>query len=112
MDIDKPIEYRIGDLAAGLATMEGLSEAQARRIIEVLTELLLIALSDGQRVVLPKLGSFTPVYRSSRSGIHPRNLTPIKVPATVRIRYKPTTALKQQMRLLISSLEVKEEQPS
>jgi nucleoid DNA-binding protein len=85
--------YGRSELVFGLSHLEGMSESEARRIVDQLIEQIRLALVSGKSVYLPKLGSFTPILRETYKGVHPLTLEPRLIKPTVKIRFRPSSTL-------------------
>ena len=85
--------YSRADLAYGLAHLEGISESQAKRIIDHLVHQIIYALLEGKTVYLPRLCSIKMVPNETKRGVHPLTLEPLVIEPTLKVRFKASTTL-------------------
>lgn len=86
------------ELAAALAEKAGLSRTEAGEVLNAMLDEITYALSRGERVTLPGLGSWSCSQRAARSGTNPRTGQSIRIPASRSVRFSAAAALKQAVK--------------
>jgi len=72
----------------------GLTKRQAGDALDAVLEAISGSLKDGEPVLLTGFGKFEVRTRAARTGINPKTLAKIKLPATKVPAFKPGKALK------------------
>ncbi len=72
----------------------GLTKKQAGAALEATLEAVADSLKSGESVLLTGFGKFEVRTRAARTGINPKTLAKIKLPATKVPAFKPGKALK------------------
>ena len=72
----------------------GLTKKQAGEALEAVLEAVSDSLKSGEPVLLTGFGKFEVRTRAARTGINPKTLAKIKLPATKVPAFKPGKALK------------------
>jgi nucleoid DNA-binding protein len=93
VDKKRQSRYTGTDLVKGLSHLEGISEAQAKSILDHLIEQIILSLLQGNKVYLPKLGSFYLVTTRPKEGVHPKTLEPLVVEPSLKARFSPSHTL-------------------
>lgn len=83
------------ELVDAIADSTDLSKSQASEVINSILDEVTVALSKGNRVALPGLGSFSLSERSARTGRNPQTGKEIQIPASKSVRFSPASALKK-----------------
>ena len=83
------------ELVDAIADSTDLSKSQASDVINSILDEVTVALSKGNRVALPGLGSFSLSERSARTGRNPQTGKEIQIPASKSVRFSPASALKK-----------------
>lgn len=83
------------DLVDVIADSTDLSKSQASEVVNNILDEVTVALSKGDRVALPGLGSFSLSERSARTGRNPQTGKEIQIPASKSVRFSPASALKK-----------------
>lgn len=91
MSDQNPINYR--GISAELAERLGVSQAEARRTMDEVLNVLMHALVTGRGVNITGVGSFKTYDRPARTARNPQTGEPLAVPATKRIKYTPGARL-------------------
>ncbi|NMC09043.1 HU family DNA-binding protein [Candidatus Microgenomates bacterium] len=81
------------DLIEKIAAV-GLTKKQAGEALEAVLEAVSDSLKAGEPVLLTGFGKFEVRTRAARTGINPKTLAKIKLPATKVPAFKPGKALK------------------
>lgn len=76
------------DLINQVSTATGLTKTKAGEVIDVITESMKNALSNGDKVTLVGFGSFAPSKRKSRKGRNPKTGQVISIPEKVVVKFK------------------------
>jgi len=77
------------DLIDSVSEMSGMSKSSVKKILETTVKALTDGLSSGNKVLLTGLGSFNVVKRSPRTGINPKTLKVMNIPAKKFIKFTP-----------------------
>lgn len=83
------------ELAEAIAASTGLSKSQAGDVLNSILDQATVALSRGDRVALPGLGSFSLSERAARTGRNPQTGQTMSIPASKAVRFSPASALKK-----------------
>jgi DNA-binding protein HU-beta len=76
----------------------GLTKRQASDALDAVLEAISGSLKDGEPVLLTGFGKFEVRTRAARTGINPKTLAKIKLPATKVPAFKPGKALKSAVK--------------
>jgi DNA-binding protein HU-beta len=85
------------ELAEAVASQNRITRAEAEKALKSLTEIVTKELANGEKVVLPGLGTFEISERPERDGRNPRTGEMIKIAATKTVKFKPGKALKESI---------------
>lgn len=83
------------ELADAIAASTGLSKNQAGDVLNSILDQATVALSKGERVALPGLGSFSLSERAARTGRNPQTGQTMTIAASKTVRFSPAAALKK-----------------
>ncbi len=72
----------------------GMSFTEARKVVDLILDLVKKRLTAGEKVLLSGFGSFRVVKRRDRKGINPQTGGPILIPGRKVITFKPSKNLK------------------
>ncbi len=86
------------DLIDKVASDAGLTKKQAGAALDSVLEAISGALKKGDSVLLTGFGKFEVRTRAARTGINPKTLEKIKLPATKVPAFKPGKALKSAVK--------------
>lgn len=86
------------ELAAAIADQTGLSREKASEVITAFTDQVSASVAKNQDVTLIGFGTFNIRKREARNGRNPRTGTPIRIPASRTVGFKPGKALKDAVR--------------
>lgn len=81
-----------------VAEKEHLSKKEVKATVNCLFDLMRESLLDGQEVVITNFGSFVIKERKTRKGTHPKKHTPLEIKGGKTIVFKPSVALKEDIR--------------
>lgn len=74
------------ELAKNVVHIEGISQNQAERIIDLIFKNILYSVTEGKTVDVPGFCKFSAQYVPPRSGSHPQTLEPIQISERVQLR--------------------------
>lgn len=77
------------DLLSMISSRCELPPSQIKRIMDELIDIISTQMEQLQPIRLHGLGTFTPSQTNKRIGRNPRTGEPIKIPAKIKIRFKP-----------------------
>ena len=93
------MEKKIGkwDIAKSLAEkVDGMTQKKAGEVIDAVAEIIVDGvMEDGADVNIPKLGTFKKKVLAAHKGFNPLTKTPIQVPETHNIAFKPNATIKR-----------------
>lgn len=92
LDVHKP------GITAAIAAKTGLSKTKAGEVLNAMTDEIIAAMADNQTVSLKGLGIFSQQQSKSRRGTHPVTGLPLEIPASKRVRFKASQALKNAVK--------------
>jgi len=78
--------------AAGLS-----SKSEAERAVNAFTEVVMGAVSKGDKVSLPGFGSWSRTDRAARTGRNPRTGEPVQIPASKGVKFSAGAAFKSSV---------------
>lgn len=87
------------DLVASIAAEADLKKVQAERALTALTNAIQGALVSGQKVTLVGFGTFSVSNRAERMGRDPQTKSPIRIPASKSVKFKPGKAMKDAVNI-------------
>ncbi|MGI6339574.1 MAG: HU family DNA-binding protein [Bacteroidales bacterium] len=82
------------ELVDAIAKEAGLTVKDAGKALNAFVEAFGKAMKKGERIQLPKMGTFTVAKRSARVVRNPRTGAKLNVPAKKVVKFKPAPALK------------------
>lgn len=85
------------ELIAAIAEAAPLSQRDVRAVLGLLAEIIHAALRRGDEVLLPEIGTLTPVWRGARMGCNPHTGEEIAIPARRVAKFKPAKALRDAL---------------
>ncbi len=87
----------IGDLAKGVATATGSSEADAKKAITAVFDQIADAAAKGEEVSINGFGKFTVKDRPERQGRNPSNGEAITIAASKKVGFTAAKGLKDKL---------------
>ena len=81
------------EMSVKLADAAGLSKAQASRMIDHFTEVIVQAMANEEKVTLVGFGTFSVVETAQRQGRNPKTGDKITIPASKIVKFKPGSRL-------------------
>lgn len=85
------------ELIAKIAAREGLTKAQAGRIVECTLESIVETVDAGDEVALSGFGKFKLVEKAGRTGRNPQTGAAVEIPAKRAIKFAPSSTLKKRL---------------
>ena len=85
---------RKAELVDIIAEQAGITKTQAQESLNAFTDSVTDALSQGDTVSLIGFGTFSQLFRASRTGKNPQTGAAIEIPASTTVGFKPGKALK------------------
>lgn len=82
------------ELINAIAYKRNIDAHDVERVINAATDIIKAELKRGGKVQLLGFGAFEVHDRAPRKGMNPRTQQPIDLPATKRVHFKPSKALK------------------
>ena len=87
----------IGELAKGVATATGSSEADAKKAINAVFDQIAAAAGKGEEVSINGFGKFTVKDRPERQGRNPSNGEAITIAASKKVTFTAAKGLKDKL---------------
>jgi DNA-binding protein HU-beta len=72
----------------------GMSYAEARKIVDLLLEIIKGRLSKGEKVLISGFGCFSVQRRKQKKGVNPQTGAPAIIPGRNSVKFKPSKYLK------------------
>lgn len=85
------------DLAASIATANGLTKADARKIVDGIFEEIAAAAANGDEVSLNGFGKFKVKATPAREGRNPSTGATIQIAASKKLTFAPAKAVKDKL---------------
>ena len=85
------------ELSQRISEQTGLTRSEAGEVVSALTRLTVQALQQGRTVGLMGLGTLSITHTKERRGVRPGTTESITIPAGKKVRFKPSTSLKQDL---------------
>lgn len=84
-------------LVEAVAAETGLDRKQAEAAVKAFTDTVIAETKSGEKVSVFGFGTFTPRSRAARIGRNPQSNTPVKIPASMAVRFAPASAFKEAL---------------
>lgn len=91
------LDMNTKDLAKHVATKHGVTEKQAREVMDSLLDDIAGAAAKGEKVSLPGFGKFKVKNMPERSGRNPSTGEAITIAASKKLTFTPAKALKDRL---------------
>lgn len=85
------------ELIAKAAEAEGITKAQAQRVIEFVTETIKDEVAAGRPFTVVGLGTFKQVHKAEKSGRNPKTGEPLTIPAHNSVHFSASKAFKDAL---------------
>lgn len=83
------------DIIIAVARAAGLSESQASAAVRTVFSSIQDSVVGGQKVTVMGFGTFEPIVRKPKRGVHPRTGEPIQIPARKAVRFNVGKKLRE-----------------
>jgi DNA-binding protein HU-beta len=77
------------DLINAVSEQSGLNKTSVKKVLEATVNAFIQGLSAGDKVLLTGFGSFNVVERGPRTGINPKTLKAMPIPAKKFVKFTP-----------------------
>ncbi len=84
-------------LVESVATIAGVTKAEATRCFDAITQKVIEAVKSEGRMMWPGLGSFSISHRQARTGRNPQTGAPIQIKASRVVKFKAAKKLKDEV---------------
>lgn len=85
------------ELYCKYAELTNLTKAESKKRVTQLFDVLREALTNGEDVSIPHLGTFKTVERAARKGRNPKSGEQIDIEPSKTIKFKPCVSLREQV---------------
>ena len=82
------------EVLAEVASKTGLTQAQAKAVIDALAMMTVESLRESGEALLPGIGKLATAARAPRVGRNPQTGEAVSIPASTTVRFKPSSDLK------------------
>jgi len=86
------------ELVSMVAERNGIPKKTVEMTLEALSEVMVEALLQGEKISFLGLGSFSVLRRASRKGRNPRTGEPLTIPERKVIKFRPSKTLTERLR--------------
>lgn len=86
------------ELITTLAEQTGITKKRAEELLDVTSAVIVESLCNGQTVAIQNIGNLEPKQRAERVIVHPKTGERSVTPAKMQISYKPSTAIKEELK--------------
>ena len=84
------------ELVAAVAKKSGISQDSVNKVLDAFCAVVeKTCVEEGDEVNLPALGKFKQKVNAERDGINPLNKTPLHIPESHTLAFRPSSALKR-----------------
>lgn len=80
-----------------IAEKAGVTKADASRVYDAIWDTIKDIVKKGEKVSIPKFGTFSLSERSAREGRNPQTGATVKIAASKSAKFKQSTALKAEL---------------
>jgi nucleoid DNA-binding protein len=75
----------------------GLERRQAESAVEAVIDAIVSSVKAGERISIPRFGTFNQSSRAARTGRNPQTGAPVKIAASKGVRFSPASAFKEAL---------------
>ena len=86
------------DLIDALADRAGLTKVDAKKAVDIVTEVITKALARGEKITWTGFGTFEVRSRAARMGRNPQTGVPMRIPATKTPAFRAGKSLKDAVK--------------
>ena len=87
-------EITKSELISELAKKGEISETEARRNLDLLSETVMDLMKESDKLILGNLGKIIKSKSKARTGRNPRTGEPLEIPEKIRLTYRPSKEMK------------------
>ena len=85
------------ELVDAVREAAGLERRQAESAVEAVIDAIVSSVKSGERVSIPRFGTFNQSSRAARTGRNPQTGAPVKIAASKGVRFAPASAFKEAL---------------
>jgi DNA-binding protein HU-beta len=85
------------ELVDAVREAAGLERRQAESAVEAVMDAIVSSVKGGERVSIPRFGTFNQSSRAARTGRNPQTGAPVKIAASKGVRFAPASAFKEAL---------------
>ena len=85
------------ELVDAVREAAGLERRQAESAVEAMVDAIVSSVKAGERVSIPRFGTFNQSSRAARTGRNPQTGAPVKIAASKGVRFAPASAFKEAL---------------
>ncbi len=85
------------ELVDAVREAAGLERRQAESAVEAVIDAIVSSVKSGDRVSIPRFGTFNQSSRAARTGRNPQTGEPVKIAASKGVRFAPASAFKEAL---------------
>lgn len=85
------------ELVDAVREAAGLERRQAESAVEAVIDAIVSSVKAGERVSIPRFGTFNQSSRAARTGRNPQTGAPVKIAASKGVRFGPASAFKEAL---------------
>lgn len=86
-----------GELVASISEAGGMTQAAARRALDVVLANMTNAMKKGEKVTITGFGSFRVIDRAAQKGRNPQTGKTITIPARKVVKFRPAKKLTERV---------------
>lgn len=90
-------EITKSELISELAKKGEISETEARRNLDLLSETVMDLMKENDKLILGNLGKIIKSKSKARTGRNPRTGEPLEIPEKIRLTYRPSKEMKDKL---------------
>ena len=86
------------DLVAAAATKAGVTKAAAEHVLNAVLDLIVGSVKKGDKVTITGFGTFSRSKRKARTGVNPRTMEKIQIPAQNGVKFSAGKTFKDAVK--------------
>ena len=90
-------ELNKSELVSMIAEEGNITEAESRRILDLVSQTVIEALKENDKITLGNLGKMVKTTTKARTGRNPRTGETIEIPEKIRVAYRPSKEVKDNL---------------
>lgn len=87
-----------GDLIKHVALYNGLTQKDAKQVVETTLEFIMDQTANGEKVLLMGFGTFEPKVRKAHKGVNPQTREEMMIKETITPKFKPGKDYKDRVK--------------